>query len=145
MGNRFGIKVTDDGDAREERLTIVLADDHPVMRSGLKSLLDDEGDFSVVAEVADVSSARSAVDEHRPDVLLLDLHMPGEPSLPAIEELSTATTVVVLTADEEPALAREALHRGARGYVAKSSLGAELVNAIRTAADGGIYLNPALG
>jgi two-component system response regulator NreC len=85
---------------------------------------------------------------HRPDVLVLDLNMPGEPSLPAIPRIVDATpetAIVVLTMQNEPAFAREALQSGARGYVLKHSAGDELVGAIRTAVDGGIYLNPALG
>lgn len=129
-------------------IEIVLADDHPVVRSGLRMLLDEEADFSVVAEVSDVESAERSVHELRPSVLVLDLNMPGERSLPAIPriiESSKETAIVVLTMQNEPALAREALRNGAGGYVLKHSAGAELVEAIRTAVGGGTYLSPALG
>jgi two-component system response regulator NreC len=85
---------------------------------------------------------------HKPTVLVLDLNMPGGSSLeamPAIAEASPDTSVVVLTMQEDPAFAREALRAGARGYVLKQSAGAELVQAIRAAADGGTWLNPELG
>jgi two-component system, NarL family, response regulator NreC len=142
--NRFGIQV--DGEGRRD-ITIVLADDHTVMRSGLKALLEEERDLSVVAEAEDVDAALSAVGDHLPAVVVLDLNMPGSPTMPAISKIvatSPRTAVILLTMQDEPAFVREALRSGARGYVVKSSAGAELVNAIRTAADGGTYLNPAL-
>jgi two-component system response regulator NreC len=78
-------------------------------------------------------------------VHVLDLNMPGPPSLPAIPELAQQTAVVVLTMQNDPAFAREALQAGARGYVLKEAADAELVQAIRSAAEGGTYLNPGLG
>ena len=127
---------------------IVIADDHRVVRSGLRMLLDREDGFEVVAEAGDVADARRYVRAHRPDVLILDLNMPGDPSLPAIPiflEESPTTRVVVLTMQEDPAFAREALQAGASGYVLKEAADEELVHAVRAAADGGTYLNPQLG
>jgi len=135
---------TQDGTA----LRIAIADDHAVVRAGLHLLLDDEADFEVVAEADDVDTAKRAVRGHRPDVLVLDLNMPGDPSLPAIPDivaLAPEMSIVVLTMQDEPAFAREALAYGARGYVLKHAAGTELVEAIRTAVSGGTYLNPALG
>ncbi len=132
----------------EATLTIAIADDHAVVRAGLHLLLDDEDDFEVVAEADDVDTAKRAVRGHRPDVLVLDLNMPGDPSLPAIPDIAALApemSIVVLTMQDEPAFAREALAYGARGYVLKHAAGTELVDAIRTAVDGGTYLNPALG
>jgi two-component system response regulator NreC len=129
-------------------ITIVLADDHPVVRTGLRMLLDAEDDLQVVAEAGDVDAAARYVRGHKPTVLILDLNMPGEPSLPAIPSIregSPDTSIVVLTMQDDPAFAREALRAGARGYVLKQSAGQELVQAIRTAAGGGTYLNPELG
>ena len=127
---------------------IVIADDHRVVRSGLRMLLDREEGFEVVAEAGDVADARRYVRAHRPDVLILDLNMPGDPSLPAIPvflEESPGTKVVVLTMHEDPAFAREALQAGASGYVLKEAADEELVQAVRAAADGGTFLNPQLG
>src|SRR5215217_2549724 len=127
---------------------IVIADDHRVVRAGLRMLLDREEDFDVVAEAGDVADARRYVRAHRPDVLILDLNMPGDPSLPAIpvfREESPGTQVVVLTMQEDPAFAREALRAGASGYVLKQAAGTELVQAIRAAVSGGTWLNPELG
>ena len=129
-------------------IRIVLADDHQVVRSGLRMLLDGERDFEVVAEAGDVESARRYVRGHRPKVLVLDLNMPGASSLeaiPIIREESPGTQIVVLTMQREPAFAREALGAGALGYVLKEAADEELVEAVRRAAAGGSYLNPALG
>jgi two-component system, NarL family, response regulator NreC len=131
-----------------DSITIVLADDHAVVRSGLRMLLEAESDIEVVAEAGDVDAARRYTLGYKPTVLVLDLNMPGGSSLEAIPEIAHAspgTSVVVLTMQEDPAFAREALRAGARGYVLKHSAGAELVQAIRAAAGGGTWLNPDLG
>ena len=128
--------------------TIVLADDHVVVRHGLRLVLEGEDDLRVVAEAGDVADAMRYVRAHRPSVLVLDLNMPGEPSLPAIPrflEGSPGTAIVVLTMQEDPAFAREALRAGALGYVLKEAADEELVQAVRAAADGGTFLNPQLG
>jgi two-component system, NarL family, response regulator NreC len=131
-----------------DTITIVLADDHSVVRSGLRMLLEAEPDIEVLAEAGDVDAARRYTLGHKPTVLVLDLNMPGGSSLetiPKVPELSPDTSVVVLTMQEDPAFAREALRAGARGYVLKHAAGTELVQAIRTAAGGGTWLNPELG
>jgi two-component system response regulator NreC len=124
---------------------IVVADDHPVVRAGLRLLLEAEADFHVVAEAGEVETARRMVVLHHPDVLVLDLNMPGAPSLPAIPDLSEHAAIVVLTMQNDPAFARRALQSGARGYVLKEAADVELVQAIRAAADDRTYLNPELG
>jgi two-component system, NarL family, response regulator NreC len=129
-------------------IRIVLADDHPVVRRGLRMLLDDEADFEVVAEAGTVDEARRYVRGHHPAVLVLDLNMPGGPSLPAIPDLRVEfpdTQIVVLTMQQEPAYARQALGAGATGYVLKQAADGELVEAVRLAAAGERYLNPTLG
>jgi two-component system, NarL family, response regulator NreC len=131
-----------------ESIHIVLADDHAVVRSGLRMLLDSESDFEVVAEAGDAESARRYVRGHHPQVLVLDLNMPGGSSLkaiPVIREESPETQIVVLTMQQEPAFAREALGAGALGYVLKEAADDELVEAVRHAAAGESYLNPRLG
>jgi two-component system response regulator NreC len=128
-----------------EPIRIVVADDHAVVRSGLRLLLEAEDDFSVVAEAGEIDRTKRMVAAHRPDVLVLDLNMPGPPSLPEIPALASNTAVVVLTMQNDPAFAREALQSGALGYVLKESADAELVQAIRSAAGGRTYLNPELG
>jgi two-component system response regulator NreC len=129
-------------------IRIVLADDHQVMRRGLRLLLDNEEGLEVVAEASDVDAARRYVRGHHPAVLVLDLNMPGGSSLeaiPAIREESPETQIVVLTMQQEPAFARQALSNGALGYVLKEAAGEELVQAVRRAAGGESYLNPKLG
>ena len=135
-------------DQSSGRTTLVIADDHAVVRSGLRMLLDAEPDFEVLAEAGDIASTIRNVKAHRPSVLVLDLNMPGEPSLPAIptlREVSPDTQIVVLTMQSDPAFAREALRTGALGYVLKEAADSELVQAVRMASQRRTYLNPELG
>jgi len=131
-----------------DTLRVILADDHEVVRSGLRMVLEAAGDVEVVAEAGTADDAVRYVLGHKPDVLVLDLNMPGTPSLdtiPQIREASPGTAVVVLTMQSGTAFARAALRAGVRGYVLKESAGTELVQALRTAAEGGTYLTPSLG
>ena len=131
-----------------EPIKIVIADDHAIVRRGLRQLLEGEEGFEVVAEAEDVESARRYLRGHHPDVLVLDLNMPGESSIDAIPKLRSEfpeTQIVVLTMQNEPAYARSALGAGVLGYVLKESADAELVEAIRAAVAGEQYLNPRLG
>jgi two-component system response regulator NreC len=131
-----------------DRVRIVLADDHAVVRSALRMLLEAEADFEVVAEAGDAENAARKVRGHHPDVLVLDLNMPGGSGLamlPKIRDESPDTQVVVLTMQSEPAFAREAMQAGALGYVLKEAADAELVRAVRMAAAGETYLQPELG
>ena len=139
---------SDDDADHAAPIRIVLADDHAVVRSGLRLLLDAEKDFEVVAEAGDVESAARYVRGHHPAVLVLDLNMPGGSSLeaiPGIRESAPETQIVILTMQEEPAFARQALSAGAIGYVLKEAADDELVEAVRRAARGETYLNPRLG
>ena len=151
MGNQDTVLTGEDGSAQPqpaETIRIVLADDHEVVRTGLRMLLDNQPDFEVVAEASDAEGARRYVLGHHPKVLVLDLNMPGGSSLeaiPAMREEFPDTQIVVLTMQKEPAFAREALSAGALGYVLKEAAHAELVEAVRRAAVGESYLNPRLG
>jgi two-component system response regulator NreC len=129
-------------------ITVVLADDHEVVRHGLRMVLEAEPDIEVVAEASDAETAARYALGHKPTVLVLDLNMPGRSSIetiPKIAESSPATRVVVLTMQDEPAFARQALQAGASGYVIKHAAAAELVDAIRAAVAGETYINPRLG
>jgi two-component system, NarL family, response regulator NreC len=129
-------------------IRVVIADDHAVVRKGLQLLLDREQDMEVVAQAGDVDGAMRYVRGHHPEVLVLDLNMPGGSSLDAIKtlrEISAETQVVVLTMHDEPAFARRAFGEGALGYVLKEAADEELVEAVRRAAVGETYLNPRLG
>jgi two-component system response regulator NreC len=126
----------------------VLADDHAVVRSGLRLLLEAEPGHEVLAEASTADDALRLVRAHRPSVLVLDLHMPGRPALEVIPEIRDGapdTAIVVLTMQEDPAFAREALRSGALGYVLKEAADEELLQAVRLAAEGKSYLNPGLG
>jgi two-component system response regulator NreC len=128
--------------------TVVIADDHAVVRSGLRMLLDAEPGLEVVAEAGDVPDAMRMVRAHRPRVAVLDLNMPGGSSLDAIPELRASTpetAIVVLTMQDDPAYARQALQNGALGFVLKEAADEELLEAVRLAAKGDTYLNPRLG
>lgn len=128
--------------------SIVLADDHAVVRSALRLLLDAEPGLEVVAEAGDIDGALRYVRGHRPNVLVLDLNMPGGPSIssiPELQEASPETAIVVLTMESEPAYAREAIQSGVLGYVLKEAVDDQLVTAVRLAAVGRTYLQPELG
>jgi len=134
--------------SEEHPLRIVIADDHSVVRRGLRQLLEAEEGVEIVAEAEDVEGARRYVLGHKPDVLVLDLNMPGGSSLEAIPHIradSPKTQIVILTMQNEPAYAREALAAGVLGYVLKEAADDELVEAVRRAASGDTYLNPRLG
>jgi len=129
-------------------ITIVIADDHQVVRAGLRMLLEAEQGFEVVAEAGAVPSTERHLTAYHPRVLILDLNMPGESSLHAIPRMrvnSPETQIVVLTMHNDPAFAREALRAGATGYVLKEAADTELVQAVRLAAEGRRYLHPELG
>src|SRR3954462_5458367 len=130
-------------------IRIVLADDHAVVRSGLKLLLEGEDDLEVVAIAGNADDALRYVLGHKPDVLILDLNMPGPRTsleiIPEVAEVSPGTRVVVLTMQEDPAFARRALRGGAMGYVLKEAADEELVHAVPLASEGQTYLHPRLG
>ena len=123
----------------------MLADDHEIVRAGLRLLLDAEEDFEVVSEAGEVSVAERRVIAYHPRVLVLDVNMPGGssiPSIPRIRESAPHTNIVVLTMQNDPELAREALRAGAIGYVLKEAAESELIQAVRLAAEGRTYLDP---
>jgi two-component system response regulator NreC len=134
--------------ADRNKTTVVIADDHTVVRQGLRLLLDHQDGIQVVAEAGTVPDAERLARAHRPSVLVLDLNMPGGSGLEAIPRLRDSlpeTAIVVLTMQDDPAFARRALQSGARGFVLKEAADEELLEAIRLAAAGDTYLNPRLG
>jgi two-component system response regulator NreC len=129
-------------------ITIVIADDHAVVRQGLRLLLEAEDDLTVVGEASELAETSSLLRECTPTVVLLDLHMGRDLSLSALFELRSAspsTAVVILTMDDDPAFVAPAWNAGAAGYVLKEASRTDLVRAIRTVARGGRYLDPAIG
>ena len=136
------------GIEEEPPVTIVLAEDHRVVRAGLRLLLERQDGFAVVAETGDVALTERRTAAHQPRVLVLDVDMPDGSSIPAIPKILASapeTRIVILTHHTDPGMAREALRAGATGFVPKEAAEAELVDAIRAAAAGRTYLNPELG
>jgi two-component system response regulator NreC len=131
----------------EERITIVLADDHAVVRGALRSLLEGQEDLEVVGEVGDLAAAREAVDAHSPHVLVLDVNMPDGLGVDAVPELRAGTPetqIVLLTMERDLSLASRALDAGALGYLFKDAAHLELIEAVRAAAAGERYVPPAV-
>src|ERR1700683_1130388 len=130
-------------------IDVIIADDHTVLRDGIRAVLQREaGEFRVVAEAADIPTMIREVREHKPDLLTLDLTMPGGSSLAALPSCFIAhptLAVAILTMREDPEYARQALRAGARSYVLKEGEPAELWRAFRRAVAGGNYLHPRLG
>ena len=132
----------------EDIIRVVIADDHAVVRSGLRLLLEAQEDMHVVAEAGDVPTALQVIRAHRPTVAVLDLNMPGGSGLdaiPSLRESTPQTAIVVLTMQDDPAFARQALQSGALGFVLKEAADEELLEAVKLAARGDTYLNPRLG
>jgi two-component system, NarL family, response regulator NreC len=132
----------------ERQITVVLADDHNVIRAGLRAMLEVEDDLRVIGEAGDAATAQKLVRDRRPDVLVLDLQMPGgEPTrdVPALRKEVPSTVIVVLTMQSDPRRARDLLRAGAAGYVLKQAAERQLTEAIRAAAAGGSYIDPELG
>ena len=131
-----------------KEISVVLADDHNLIRSGLRALLEGEDGLRVIGEAGDAAAAAKLTAGRRPDVLVLDLQMPGaEPveDVPRLVEAAPGTAVVILTMRSDPRLARDLLRAGAAAYVLKQSAERKLSEAIRTAARGGSYIDPELG
>ena len=133
--------------AEEGKVTVVLVDDHAVVRGALKALLDGQPDLEVVGEAGDIASGRAAVAEQRPRVLVLDVNLPDGLAIDAVAELRKAspeTAIVLLTMERDLTLARRALDAGASGYLFKDAAHLELINAVRAAASGERHLAPAV-
>lgn len=129
-------------------IRVLLADDHNVVRSGLKALIEAQPDMVVVAEASDGAEALARAEEMCPDIAVMDLSMPRLNGLEAAQQLRErlpAARVVVLSVHEDATYLRQALEAGASGYVLKRAAAETLIGAIREVGGGGIYLDPALG
>ena len=136
-----------EGAESEAAISVVLVDDHAVVRGALRSLLDGQPDLEVVAEAADLAGAREAVVGAEPRVLVLDVNLPdglGVEAVAELRELAPGTEIVLLTMERDLTLARRALEDGARGYLFKDAAHLELIEAIRAAAAGRRYLPAAV-
>jgi len=128
-------------------LRVLIADDHGVLRAGLRALLKTEEDLQVVGEAADGDTALRLASRLRPDIVLLDLSMPGPGGIEVtrkLKEMLPTTRVLILTVHEDETLLREALKAGASGYIIKRAVESELINAIHAVSRGEIYVHPAM-
>jgi DNA-binding NarL/FixJ family response regulator len=128
-------------------IRVMLADDHVVVRSGLRRLLEQSGGMEVIAEVDSGEQAYQMFGEHMPDVLVMDMSMPGMGGLEALRRIMTryhGARVVIFSMHENAAFASQALTAGARGYVAKSEAAEDLVRAVREAALGRGFISSAV-
>ena len=126
-------------------IRVVLADDHQILLDGLRRLIDANGDMQVVATAIDAPTAVEAARAHRPDVIVLDINMPGGGGLEVarrVREMELPSKIVVLTMYAEDRYVMEAVRLGAAGYVLKRSADKDLLEAIRTVAAGEAYLTP---
>jgi len=126
-------------------ITVLLADDHSVLRAGLVALLEAESDIQVVGEAADGLECIDKALALAPDVILMDLNMPrcgGLEALATIHQRLPATRVLVLTMHDDVGYLRRVLASGGSGYVLKSAASEELMSALRTVQDGGVYIHP---
>lgn len=147
---RYLVLAMQDGNPGVDRpIDVVIADDHAIVRDGIRTVLErQDGEFRVVAEAADVPATIREVKQHTPDLLTLDLTMPGGSSLAALPQCFLAhpdLAVAILTMREDPEYARQALRAGARSYVLKEAEPSELLQAFRLAVAGRNYLHPRLG
>ena len=129
------------------KLRVFIVDDHPVVRNGLKALVAGEADMEMVGEAFDGEAAVRQAFELRPDVVVMDLSMPGMSGVEATAQIHTGcpeVRVVALTAHEDRGYLQQVLAAGASGYVLKRTAAADLVGAIRHAAAGSIYVDPAV-
>jgi two-component system response regulator NreC len=129
-------------------IRVLVVDDHAVVRSGLRRVLDAEDDIETVGEAANADRGIFAAMEHKPDVVLMDVTMPGQSgvdALPALLQSVPSTRVLMLSMHDDPAYVRAAFEAGASGYVLKEAADSDVVAAVRSVAAGERYVHPALG
>ncbi len=129
------------------RVRILVADDHGLVRAGLRALLNDEADLEVVGEAADGDEALRRTSELQPDLVLMDISMPGTGGIEAarrIKDQAPATRVLMMTVHEDEGLLQESIRSGASGYIVKRALESELIDAIRAVCQGHIYVHPTM-
>lgn len=128
-------------------IRILLADDHAVVRAGLRTLLTAEPDFELVGEAEDGYQVLKMAERLRPDLVLMDISMPGQGGIDALRQLKQMlpeTQVLILTLHEDEGLMRQAINAGASGYVVKRAAESELIDAIQAVGRGHIYIHPAM-
>ncbi|WNC14473.1 response regulator transcription factor [Brevibacillus brevis] len=132
-------------DKRQQELRIVIVDDHQLFREGVKRILEMEEDFKVVGEGADGGEAATLAEEHKPDVMLMDINMPNINGVSAAENVisvSPTTRVIMLSIHDDEGYVYRTLRSGASGYLLKEMGTSDLVDAVRVVASGGAYIHP---
>lgn len=129
------------------QIRIILADDHTIIRSGLRLLLEQQADFKVMAEAGDGREAVALVEQHHPEIAILDIGMPELNGIEATRQIATenpATHVVILSMHSDEGYVLRALKAGARAYILKNSAEADLIRAVRSVADGKSFFSPVI-
>jgi DNA-binding NarL/FixJ family response regulator len=132
---------------RTRKIRVMIVDDHAILRTGLRMLVNAQADMEVVSEAPDGEKAIQKVQESKPDVTLLDLTMPRVSGMKALQEIARncrETRVLILTMHDDPAYLRSALAAGASGYLLKRAVDSELIAAIRAVHRGGVFVDPRL-
>ena len=132
----------------EQRIRVLIVDDHPVVRTGLRKVLESEPDREVVGEAGDAQTAVFQTRATKPDVILMDVVMPGKTGIEAIPDIlhdAPEAKVLIISMQDDPRYVREAFDAGAAGYLLKEAVDRDVVAAIRDVAAGGRYVHPALG
>ena len=130
-----------------EPVKVLIVDDHPLFRNGLRQVIQDDARFELVGEAASGDAAWQLIQEKKPDVAVLDINLPGITGLEVarkVQDKKLRTRVIILTMLKEEDLINRALDFGVKGFVLKENAVEDIVNAIVTAADGGHYLSPAV-
>ncbi len=126
---------------------VLLADDHAVLRSGLRLLLTNQNEYEVVGEASSGTETLDLAEKLQPDLILLDLSMPvlgGLDALPMLHKLVPSARILILTMHDDPQYLRQALKHGASGYVLKKAADAELLSAMRSVLRGEVYVHPSM-
>jgi DNA-binding NarL/FixJ family response regulator len=129
-------------------IRVLVVDDHAIVRSGLRRVLDAEPDIETVSEAENADRAVFEAMEHKPDIVLMDVVMPGKSGiegLPALLQAVPTVQVLILSMQDDPRYVREAFEAGASGYVLKEAADTEVITAVRAVAAGERYVHPALG
>lgn len=127
------------------RRRVFLVDDHPIVLSGIRAMVEKQDDLQVVGVAGDVESALTRMTEIMPDIVIIDISLPGASGIVLVDQMRTLypkIATLALTLHEEPAYVRQLLQAGARGFILKRSAAEELIHAIRSVLAGGLYIDP---